>query len=65
MHECDRLIVQTMAMIAENHGCHLTNVDICCDKNGKRIGLIEIDGPEEKKQVLAVAIDEALKNFES
>ena len=65
MHECDRLIVQTMAMIAENHGCHLTNVDICRDKNGKRIGLIEIDGPEEKKQALAVAIDEALKNFES
>jgi hypothetical protein len=65
MHERDMLIVQTMAMIAENHGCHLTNVDICRDKNGERVGLIEIEGPEEKKRALAVAIDDVLKNFES
>ena len=64
MNEHDRLVVQTMAMIAEQHGCHLTNVDICLDRHGKRVGLIEIDGPEEAKFALAMAIDEALHNFE-
>lgn len=55
----DTVFIQTISMIAENYGCHLTNVDVCLDKNGKRIGLIEIDGPEENQVALAQAIDEA------
>lgn len=56
--------MQTVSIIAENHGCHLTNVDICLDKKGQRMGLIEIDGPEENRIALAHAIDETLKHFE-
>lgn len=43
----------------------MINADICLNKHGERVDLIEIDGPAEKKQALAHAIDEALKKFES
>lgn len=60
LNKYDRIVVQTIAMIAENHGCHLTNVNIGIDKHGECVGLIEIDGPEEKKQGLAQAIEIAI-----
>ncbi len=64
MNEYDKIIVQTMALVAARHGCHLTNVDICRDKTGQRVGLIEIDGPSEKQDELAMAIEDALKQLE-
>lgn len=65
LNEYDKIIIQTMSLIAEQHKCHLTNVDISVDENGQRVGLIEIAGPEEKKVALSQAIDEALKKFKT
>lgn len=65
MHQQDAIIIATIGMIADHHGCKLTNANIVLNKDGEKMGLIEIDGPEEKRQALAQAIDDALKSFES
>lgn len=65
MHSEDLVIIQTISLIAREHDCIVTNVDISYDADAnQRIGLIEIDGPEEKQYQLSVAINEALKKLE-
>lgn len=65
MHPQDLVIIQTMSLLAEKHGCKITNVDVHFDaEQGYPVGQIQIEGGEEKKEKLAQEIDKTLKALE-